>query len=979
MGDRLTHGKLRVLIPALAMLAAMALIAIMVAPPFTTLPLGDTSMLAVHLLFELSAIIIAMLVVNVSWHTFDAREAPSAKVLICGFLIVACCDLVHALTYAGMPAFLAESSTPRAIFFWLMGRTFEVVTMALVAIGWVPPLSRRFWLVTGLAVSGVLIWFGSFDIDAFPATFVKGQGVTGFKAGYEYVLCFLNIAVAVLFWRRAEHGGQSRYYLLALSSFVMGVGEISFTAYVTPSDFQNVFGHAYKLAAYSLLYWATFVTSVRAPFEQLRQSERSLRESETRYDSALSSLSEGVVIQGCRGEILAANRAAEAILGLTLDQLMGRTSIDPRWQAIHEDGTPWPGDTHPAMVTLRTGKAASAAVMGIRKPDGTLAWIAINAEPMISPGDELPHGVVTSFTDITARKEAETQLRIAAIAFEAQAAMMITDADGVILRVNGAFTEITGYTAEEAVGQTLRLLQSGHHDAAFYASMWETIQRTGTWQGEIWDRRKNGEVYPKWLSISSVRGPDGAVTHYVGTHIDNTQRKAAEDQLYQLAFYDPVTQLPNRRLLLERLSHALAGSARSRHQGAIMFIDLDNFKRLNDTLGHDVGDRLLNEVAQRLLSSVRFGDTVARLGGDEFVVMLEELEEDGLVAAQVEKVAEKILAALDHTYRLEGNAGFKRSKTVEYHCTASIGVTLFGAHMENVDELLKQADLAMYQAKESGRNAIRFFDRGMQAIVAARGALEADLHEALQKGQFLLHYQPQLAGEGHRLTGAEVLVRWQHPQRGLVAPAEFIPLAEETGLIQPLGDWVLKTACIQLAAWAGQPALDPLTIAVNVSARQFHHKDFVDGVLAVLDQTGANPQRLKLELTESLLVRNVEDIIAKMNLLKARGVGFALDDFGTGYSSLSYLKRLPLDQLKIDQTFVRDVLTDPNDAAIAKMIVALGRSLGLAVIAEGVETAEQRHFLAECGCHAYQGYLFSKPLPLEGFEEFVRRASYSSG
>ena len=971
MIDSSAYVKLRVVTPLLGMLAVATLIATMTLSPFTNLTYGHSSMLSLHLLLELFAIIIAMLVVTVSWHTFDGQESRSAKVLICGFLIVASSDVMHALTYDGMPAFLTESSTPRAIFFWLMGRTFEVATMALVAVAWAPPWPRKFWLGAGLLISAVLIWFGSYQIDAFPMTFVTGLGITDFKASYEYALCFLNIAVALLLWRRGERTGQSRYYLLALSSFVMGVGELSFTAYVTPSDFQNIFGHTYKLVAYSLLYWATFVTSIRAPFEAVSQSENRLRESEARYSSALSSLSEGVVIQKSSGEIVTANNAAGSILGLTNDQLTGRSSSDPRWQAIHEDGTPWTGDTHPAMVALKTGKSISDAIMGIHKPDGSLSWISINAEPIVSRGEQLPHSVVTSFSDITLRKEAETQLRIAAIAFESQEGMIITDADGVILRVNRAFTENTGYTAEDAVGQTPQLLSSGRHDSVFYKTMWESIQRNGVWQGEIWDRRKNGEVYPKWLTISAVRGQDGAVTHYVGTHIDITQRKAAEEQLHKLAFYDALTQLPNRRLLLERLGHALAGSVRNQRQGAIMFLDLDNFKTLNDTQGHDVGDCLLIEAARRLESSVRQGDTVARLGGDEFVVMLEALDGDGLLAAQVEGVAEKILAALEHPYRLE--LGAAPGNTIDYRCTASIGVTLFGAEAENVDELLKQADLAMYQAKDAGRNTIRFFDPDMQATITQRVALEADLREAVQQGQFLLHYQPQLVGEGNRLTGAEALVRWQHPRRGMVSPADFIPLAEETGLILPLGLWVLETACAQLATWATEPRMAHLALAVNVSAQQFRQADFVEQVLAVLAASGANPQRLKLELTESLLVNNVEDIITKMTLLKAKGVGFSLDDFGTGYSSLSYLKRLPLDQLKIDQSFVRDVLTDPNDAAIAKMIIALAESLGLAVIAEGVEIEAQRQFLARHGCHAYQGYLFSRPLPTEVFEEFAKR------
>jgi len=546
----------------------------------------------------------------------------------------------------------------------------------------------------------------------------------------------------------------------------------------------------------------------------------------------------------------------------------------------------------------------------------------------------------------------EQESRLAATTFEAQEGMIITNAESVILRVNQAFTDITGYTAEEAVGQTPRLLKSGRHDARFYQAMWEILKHDKYWQGEIWNRRKNGEVFPAFLAITAVKGYAGEISHYVGMLSDITTRKAAEEEIQQLAFYDSLTHLPNRHLLVDRLHQALAVSARSGREGALMFIDLDNFKTLNNTLGHDKGDQLLHQVAQRLSTCVREGDTVARQGGDEFVVMLEDLSGNSQeAAAQTKTLGEKILATLSQPYQLAGH---------EHYITASIGVTLFTDQRATVDEMLKQADLAMYQAKAAGRNTLCFFDLDMQALVTSRAALEVDMRQGLHQDEFLLYFQAQVDGAG-RLTGAEALVRWQHPRRGLVLPAEFIPLAEDTGLILPLGHWVLETACAQLVAWAAQTEMARLTLSVNVSARQFRHPDFVDQVLAILDSSGADPQKLKLELTESLLLDNVEDIVSKMMALKACGVGFSLDDFGTGYSSLSYLKRLPLDQLKIDQSFVRDVLTDPNDAAIARTIVALAQNLGLAVIAEGVETEAQRDFLALHGCHAYQGYLFGRP------------------
>jgi diguanylate cyclase (GGDEF)-like protein len=453
------------------------------------------------------------------------------------------------------------------------------------------------------------------------------------------------------------------------------------------------------------------------------------------------------------------------------------------------------------------------------------------------------------------------------------------------------------------------------------------------------------------------------VSHFVATLTDITQRKAAEGQIRQLAFFDPLTHLPNRRLLRDRLQRALGLSDRNKRYGALLLIDLDHFKTLNDTLGHEKGDLLLQQVGKRLVGLVREGDTVARLGGDEFVVMLEELSESReLAAAEAKTVGEKIVALLNRPYRLVD---------FDFHSTPSVGVVLYYDHSVSIDELLKQADLAMYQAKSAGRNCMRFFDPAMQAVVNARATLEADLREGILHAQFMLYYQPQVDALG-KVTGAEALLRWPHPVRGMVSPADFIPLAEESGQILLLGNWVLETACAQLVAWAQHTARAHLTLAVNVSARQFREPDFADGLLALLDYTGANPKRLKLELTESMLVANLEDIVSKMTALRERGINFSLDDFGTGYSSLSYLKRLPLDQLKIDQSFVRDVLTDPNDAAIAKTVVALAESLGLEVIAEGVETEGQRDFLARHGCHAYQGYLFSRPLPATEFEQFVQ-------
>jgi diguanylate cyclase (GGDEF)-like protein/PAS domain S-box-containing protein len=563
--------------------------------------------------------------------------------------------------------------------------------------------------------------------------------------------------------------------------------------------------------------------------------------------------------------------------------------------------------------------------------------------------------------------KSNSELRIAAAAFNAQEGMIVTDIKGVILRANRAFVDLTGYTTEELAGQTARLFRSHRRDAEFYNSMWNSIQVTGGWQGDMSLRTKSGENCARWLTISAVKNETGEVTNYIGTYYDISKLKHAEEKIQELAFFDQLTGLPNRVLLIDRVRQALNANIRNESYGALLFIDLDNFKTLNDSLGHHIGDKLLKNAAQRISHCVRAEDTVARFGGDEFVVLLANLgtQKAKAAAVQAEAIGEKILAAFTEVFQLD---------TYEYPCTPSVGVTLFSPEDRNVDELLKRADLAMYDAKTAGRNGLRFFDPAMQTMITARAALEADLREDLKRGKLLLHYQPQVDHEG-RLLGAEALARWPHAQKGMISPGEFIPVAESTGLILPLGALMLKIACRQLARWSADAATEHLTISINVSALQIRQKKFVEEVRANIEQMGANPHRLKIELTESTLVSNVDDVIAKMDELKAIGIGFSLDDFGTGYSSLSYLKRLPLDQLKIDRSFVKDILVDSNDAAIAQMIIALSKSLGLSVIAEGVETEEQYAFLAQHGRLNYQGYLFGRPLPPEDFERLARAFS----
>lgn len=544
------------------------------------------------------------------------------------------------------------------------------------------------------------------------------------------------------------------------------------------------------------------------------------------------------------------------------------------------------------------------------------------------------------------------------------------DVNGNCTFVNAAFLRILGYPEEdEIIGENIHtLIHHSHVDGSNYPStecrMYKAFRsnQPSHADDEVFWRKDGSSIAVEYWSRPTVR--DGVVVGAVATFQEITERKMAEQQIQKLAFYDALTNLPNRRLLMDRLHQALAISDRDAHYGAVLFMDLDHFKTLNDTKGHDIGDLLLIEVSKRLESCLREGDTVARLGGDEFVVVLEALSMNSSDAArQAEMVAEKIHTELNRPYQL---------KDYSHSTTPSIGIVLFNGHLNSIDDLLKFADIAMYQAKTAGRNTIRFYDPDMQTVIEQRASLEAELRLAIEQQQFRLYYQIQVDSQ-RRPLGAEVLLRWEHPHRGLVSPLHFIPLAEETGLILPIEKWVLRTACEQLKIWQKDKLTCDLTLAVNVCGLQFSQDDFVDQVKHILLESGADPTKLKLEMTESMMLENIEDIIGKMNELKLFGLSFSLDDFGTGYSSLQYLKRLPLDQIKIDQSFVQDINTDHNDDAIVQTIIAMTDALGFNVIAEGVETGVQHAFLEQCGCHAFQGYLFSKPIPIEQFEVLLKQ------
>jgi diguanylate cyclase (GGDEF)-like protein/PAS domain S-box-containing protein len=659
-----------------------------------------------------------------------------------------------------------------------------------------------------------------------------------------------------------------------------------------------------------------------------------------------------------QGRISYVNEQAEQLLGLDDESLIGRKI----WSFFQK------------RVRLQLEEKIRQALekrhaIELEEQDAQLAhWLEVRGFPFGA-------GMALHMRDVTTRREAQRHLmllegsiaRLNDIVIITEAAPFRAPGPRIVF-VNEAFERRTGYTKEEVIGHSPRFLQGAETQRPQLDRIRAALEQWERVRVDLINYTKSGESYWVDLDVSPVWDESRRLTHWVAVGRDITERKTAEEKIQYLAFYDPLTQLPNRQHLLDRLNQAVGDGMA--HEGALMFIDLDNFKVLNDTLGHQKGDLLLQQVGRRLRNCVAKGDLVARLGGDEFVVLIENKPDkplDPLKAAQA--VSQRILEALGEPYVLPGYL---------HHSTCSIGVTLFGKMPSSVSELLKQADLAMYQAKAAGRNAVRFFDPEMQAVATANATLAADLRQAWRENNLRVEYQPQVGPDG-AMVGVEALLRWEHPERGTVSPAQFIPTAEETSLIIPIGHWVLEQACAQLAAWAQRPDRKHLAISVNVSVRQFRHPEFVNDVIMAVAKANIGPGKLKLELTESLLADGLDATVAKMRNLKDMGVGLSVDDFGIGYSSLSYLKRLPLDELKIDREFVKDILTDRNDAAIASTIIGLGHSLGLQVIAEGVETEEQREFLSRLGCDRYQGFLYSRPLTIEKLEELMARMAGGAG
>ncbi|TCS70650.1 EAL domain-containing protein [Effusibacillus lacus] len=685
--------------------------------------------------------------------------------------------------------------------------------------------------------------------------------------------------------------------------------------------------------------------------EVLRRTPQSkLSEEELRLAiQVYKTTSEGVVILDATGKIQLVNPAFTAITGYSAEEVIGQKPPILKygrqgagfyaniWATVHDAGK-WQGE------------------IWHRRKNGEIypTWVTVSA--IRNEAGSITHCAAV-ILDITRLKRVEEQLHLVSKVIENTVeGIVVTDIHGSIQLVNPAFTAITGYSPEEVIGKNPRILNSGRHDAEFYISMWASIHETGKWEGEIWNRRKNGEIYPEWLTISAVSDEMGKITHYAATFTDITERKSYEERIVYQAHHDTLTGLPN-RTFFQNLTSQLDHAKQQNQMLAVLIIDLDRFKGINESLGHSAGDRLLQGVAERLKSCVRDGDIVARLGGDEFALLLTQITSEKDVVRRVRHIAEVFKEPL-----ICGSE--------EIFTSMSMGISLYPADGKDMEELLKNADTALYRARELGGGHYQFYTPEMNSKAFERLALETDLRKALDRQEFVLYYQPKVDMQTGQIVGMETLIRWEHPDLGTVSPAEFISLAEETGLIIPIGEWVLHTACKQNKAWQ-QAGFSPLRVAVNLSARQFRQTDLVATVARVLHETGLDPEYLELEITESIALENADRTIATLNELRTLGVRISIDDFGTGYSSLSYLKKFPIDTLKIDRSFVREIDTNLSDAAIVTAIITLAHSLNLKVVAEGVETPVQQAFLLKQKCDEMQGYLFSRPVPVSSFERLM--------
>ncbi|MCP5345183.1 MAG: EAL domain-containing protein [Pseudomonadales bacterium] len=927
----------------LLILAAVVVVLRLVPIPVTE---GVNHYLPLHMLLETLAIIIASMIFVLGWYTQRGTRTLRMQVIACLFLAVATLDFSHMISYAGMPDFITPADPEKAINFWLLARLFAA--LALLAAICLPDrelIYRRSLLSTLLLALAGIHYVLLFRQEQLPETFDAVTGLTSFKIRAEYVLILLYSIAAAVLWKRALADRQPETLALGMASAIMALSELLFTFYASVTDAFNVVGHVYKILAYAYLHQALVVRGITAPFLEMRTLTGRLQATLDALPDMMFEMSDEGIIRAyhSRPGIPQLLTSPEVFLGQDFRKFIA--DVD----AIHT--------IEQAMADVFNTGRTSGRVYSLTT-QGKQYWYELTGSLV---EESLDKHCLILVRDVTSKYEAEQELRIAATAFSSQEGVLITDAQQSILRVNEAFERTTGYSQQEVIGMKPSFLSSGKHDDAFFKAMWATIVEEGGWHGEIWNRRKNGEIFPQAVTISAVKDSSGITTHYVGDMIDMSRIRDAEAKINRLSLFDPLTGLPNRSNFQTHLEHTLQECNNNCEFGALLMIDVDNFKNINDTLGHLAGDQLLVKVAQRLESVLQDNQLAARYGGDEFMVVLPQLsQETGKAVDKVESVAQALLGALNGEYRIGHEV---------YYSSCSIGISLFNSKDVEFSELLKQVDIALSQAKISGQSGISFFDPAWQKEVNERASLNADMREGLKKKQFELYYQAQV-DVAERIVGAEALVRWKHPLRGLLSPAEFIPFAEENGWILDLGNEVLRLGLEQLALWQTNPKLSHLSLSINLSSEQFFEENFIDIVESGIQSRHLDARYLVLEFTESILISNVEQAKSNIERLSRLGIRFSIDDFGTGYSSLSYLSNLPIDQLKIDQSFVRNIGITEQDTAIVSTIINMAKTLHMEVLAEGVETDAQRAFLMAQGCQLLQGFLYAHPMPVKDFESY---------
>ncbi len=899
---------------------------------------------ALFVLLRFLSIMLACLTVTTAWYALRRERSDMAGLMLAGFTPVAGALFLLTLSPLGLLPWLPFSPHVDG-FLRVTGRAAEVLTLLAVAARIGLPLSRRAALATGgLVLLAVVALSAALAHETQPE-----PALLLFTLGW--LLSGLHAVAGVAHVWRYLRSHETRHRCFAAACVFAGLAEVALLSHA--EGLVRLLAEVSRVFAFVMVYRGVFTASVAAPYARLEQSEATIQRQQEQLNTLLRNVPVGLAQLDRELRYRYVNPTLAHHLHAVPEQLTDthwRAALPPQWQQpvgahLHE--------------TLEGKRTEFEFEYGGEEGDPRHANAIMVPERADNGAIE---GVLAIFTDQTERERARRQLAESVrevselkAALDAHAIVAVTDANGVITRVNDKFCIISKYRRSELLGSTHRIINSGHHPASFFDNLWKTISSGMVWTGEICNRAKDGSLYWVYTTIVPFVGEEGIPVQYISIRADITERKRAEQEAQHMALYDALTGLPNRRLMGDRLRDAISASQRSGQHGALLLLDLDNFKQINDTLGHDQGDALLQQVGDRLLFSVRQADTVARMGGDEFVIVLSDLGKGVRESALgVEAVSEKIRTELAAPFQLDG---------LTVNVTGSLGAVLFRGQDEREDKLLKRADMALYRAKAQGRNRLSLFDPALEAAVLSQASLLQDLRQALPRGQLALHAQPIVDQTG-RVRSQEMLLRWHHPSRGIVPPTQFIPLAEQHGLILDIGNWVLQQTCALLADWQCDPSRCRWTAAVNVSVRQLRDAGFVDSVRQALQATGAPAHRLRLELTESTLLTDVDETIAKMAELRAMGVHFALDDFGTGYSSLSYLRRLPLDELKIDRSFVADVTDDPNDGVIARTIISLTNSLGLSAVAEGVETAEQFAFLKALGCDAFQGYYFGHPEPV---------------